>query len=1165
MHEKEKANNSFWERRKPFAPLKRLALGALAFSLSSCVSPNVAKANYQENGTSEEIRTSESVGAKRLAESLTNSLTSGLSLKLDQMTLKADENNVFEFSNGSLSFDLKELSLHGLNLSLQAEVNYNASGGRSIDARLVDDELYFALEAPGSDSATYNVAYKVSTASYQYGEEDGRDSVTGGITQYEFGKLDWVLEDILQILSSYGYDVKPDFDDTSTIDFEKISSSLDDLNEIDAESHYFVWNLPIGENVYSVGLQGDEDYYLSKIDFPAKGTGASNKLSNGMELSLSASFDYNGAQISAPENASSYLPLDNSIDLWERIATYAGKLSFDISTTHTENGNEEEGLLLTHHEDTVESTATTIGHQGFDEKLTFSLNGGANFQNQKINDLSISAVFKGDKQTKKLAGHYIQGEADKEAYVDVNSILKVKTSKTTADAFFSAFADLLGDESIKNEYLSALFSSIGSISDAFESVKNSLIGKDISEKHYEHFLEALISLESKENQIEATFDFSKAGGEGKLIFRLSSSDFALASLTFDGFSIGGFGVEGTLKISDYTGSVSFNKDEYQEMDHLPTLTDQVENLFQHHSMKASVQGYVLDRGTTAVSSDSRFASLSGKTITEQGFSLEGNFAFNLQEKAACANAVVLDRKADYLNEHALALQLDGEIGASTETGDMLFSYDSSNTLKNGNAEGYKDLDYGNISEPDADTLYGKFSVSSLNDILELATTLLSSDDPRFTKFTSAADTLATTLVAKISQGQFAPLLSEKILVSVTRTGDKIAAVISKDVLGSEEDVPLNIEFNENGLSSIDFKLITESKEIYFKIDAEVPQTALLETDLQVSDLQAKRDSMTDFSSLSTLLEYVLGSATLGEDENNVSTYHLSGTATLKILSIFDKDVSIFDKDVPFSLWVSLNGAEVKAIGTIEVPMIVAVNGGGGAIGGGTRYVEFYFHTSGDDSDGIIFFHRVNQKQTAGITRETISEDWAKVKASDFTANIMNWMLGYVMGMSSTIMDKISTSESTKGTSLHGEEMVSSYSHSESSGVHAWNAKMDLSSLSSSLTSALEIKIEGKEVNVGSDKQKTLTALSGSVGLVSVITVSFSASLANVSTGTYVSVWNKGSGSSEGQITLRSPNKKKISTTSLQAADAYASNYYDNGYVTSGNFASATTYVTYPIS
>ena len=1161
MNLKEKAKKSV-KGRKSFAPLTRFLLGALAFSLASCSASGISKPSKESEDTSVETLPKETTGAKRLAESLTNSLASGLSLKLNEMTLKADDKNTFVFNNGSLAFDLKELSLHGLNLALDAEVDYNGAGGRSIDARLVDDELYFALEAPGSDSAKYNVAYKVSTASYQYGEEDSRDSVTGGLKQYEFGKLDWVIEDILEILSSNGYEVKPNIESSSSsIDFNAISESLDNLSEIDAETHYFLWNLPIGDTTYSVGLQGDEDYCLSKIDFPAKGSNASNKLSNGMELTLSAEFDYDGASILTPENSSSYLALDNSIDLWERIATYADKLSFNVTTTHEENGQEASGLLLTHHEDDVASTATTLGRAGFDEKLTFSLDGGANFQNQKINDLSISAVFKGESQTKKLSGHYVQGDSDKEAYLDINGILKTKTNKTTADAFFSAFEDLLSDESIRNEYLSSLFSAIGSIGDAFESLKSSLLGKDISEKHYEHFLEALISLESQDNQIEATFDFSKAGGEGKLIFRLSSDDFALASLTFDGVTLGGFGVEGTLKISDYTGASSFSKDEYEEMDHLPTLTEQVKNLYQHHSAKATVQGYVLDRGTTAYSDGTHYTTLGGKTITEQGFSLEGDFAFNLQEKAAYGKAVFLDRKADYLNEHSIALQLDGEIGVSTETGDMLFSYDSSNDKKSKGAEGYNDLDYGKKTEPTNDTLYGKFSVASLNDILELATTLLGSDDPRFTKFTSAADTLATTLVAKIAQGQFAPLLSEKILTSATRTANKISAAISKDVMGSEEDVLLNIGFNENGLSSIDFKLITSSKEIYFKIDVEVPSTTLSKTDLQLSDLQSKRDSMTDFSSLSTLLDYVLGSATLGEDENNVSTYHLSGTANIKAATV--------SKSLDFSFFVSLNGAEVKMVGTLKVPLTL-VNG---ATLGGERYVEFYFHTSGDDEDGTILFHRTSYVKGIISKSNSTKEDWAKVKASDFLANIADWALGYIVGLGDTLMKQITQASSSDetGSSLHGEDIISSYSHSENSGAHTWNAKMDLKSLSSSLVSPLQIEIGGKEVNVDGSKQKTLASLSGSIGLLEflgvspIITISFSASLDNVSSGTYVSVWNRNSSSSDDELTFYSPDSDGRNATSkkVHAADAYAANYYDNGYVSS--LSSVTLYTTAPSS
>ncbi len=1139
-------------------PFTRFLMGALAFSLASCSASGGTRAKPQESETTEETALTQTGGAKRLAESLVNSLSSGLSLKLDEMTLKADEKNTFVFNEGTLSFDLKELSLHGLNLALHSEVDYNGSGGRSIDARLVDDELYFALEAPGSKESVYKVAYKVSTAPYLIEEEDSRDEVTGGEKQYEFGRLDWILEDILQILSNYGYEVKPRLDSSSSVDFSKISSSLDDLSEIDAETHYFVWNLPIGEDVYSIGLQGDEDYCLEKIDFPAKGSGASSKLPNGMELSLSAEFDYAGAAIAAPSNASSYLPLDNSIDLWERIAEYAGKLSFDVSTSHEENGSEEEGLVLTHHEDDVQSTATTIGRTGFDEKITFLLNGGANFQSSKINDLSINATFKGEKQTKKLSGHYRQGETDQEAYLDINSIMKVKTSKTTADAFFSAFADLLGDESIKNEYLSSLFSAVGSIGDAFESLKNSLLGKDVSEGHYEHFLEALTSLESKDNQVEATFDFAKAGGEGKLIFRLSSSDFALASLTFDSLSLGGFGVSGTLKISDYTGASSFDKDSYQEMDHLPTLTEQVESLYQHHSAKAKLKGYVAKRGTTA-SSDQSFLPLNGKALAQEGFSLEGNFAFNLQEKAACANAVFVDRKADYLNEHALSLQLDGEIGASEETGDLLFSYDSSNANKANQTEGYKDLDYGNITEPSSDSLYGKFSVSCLNDILELATTLLGSDDPRFTKFTSAKDTLATTLVAKIAQGQFAPLLSEQILVSASRTGDRISAVISKDVLGSEENVPLNICFNENGLSSIDIFLVTSTKEIYFKIDVEIPSSTLSKTDLQIADLQSKRGTMKDFSTLSTLLEYVLGSATLGEDENNVSTYHLSGTAKLSVLNTIN--ISL-----PFTFYVYLDGAEVRMIGTLEVPLKTAVNSG---LFSGTRHVEFYFHTSGTDTDGTIFFHRVNDLDLLNKT----TEDWAKVKTSDFTSNLIDWALSYIVGLNDTYMDQIKEADTSdeKGSSMHGEDIVSDYSSSISSASASWDLKLDLSSLSSSLTQPLSVKIEGKEVNAGSKKQKTLSSLSGSIGILKllgidpVITVTLNASLDNVSTGTYISVWNRNSSSSADTLTFYSPNKYGVNKTTVHSADAYASNYYDGGYLTSGNFASATLYVTPPQS
>ena len=309
-----RGNGKRGERSERLASFRRFLLGALSLSLLSCSPSAKIDAAGQEEKESETCLTN-SVGAKRLAESLTNSLASGMFLKADELTLQADEKNTFSFNEANLSFSLDSLSFHGINLGLEAEVDYNGSGGRSLDARIVDDELYFALEAPGAEGADYSVSYKVSLASYLFGEEE-RDSTTGGLIHYEYGRLDWILEDILQILSSYGYETKPSFESTDlSLNFSEISQSLDELKEIDAENHYFLWNLPIGDNTYSIGLKGDEEYSVSGIDFPAKGTSASNEIANGMKLNCSFSLVSSGARVQEPENSSSYLSLDNSIGL----------------------------------------------------------------------------------------------------------------------------------------------------------------------------------------------------------------------------------------------------------------------------------------------------------------------------------------------------------------------------------------------------------------------------------------------------------------------------------------------------------------------------------------------------------------------------------------------------------------------------------------------------------------------------------------------------------------------------------------------------------------------------------------------------------------------------------------------------------------------------------
>lgn len=1141
---------------RALASFQRFGFLSLALALSSCltsnVSPNKGATTSEENSASSNNKSAEPNvdGAKALAQSLSNSLASGFKLNLDQACLKVDDSNEFDFSGGSLSFGLTQLSLHGLSMELNAPVNYNGIGQRSIDATLVDDELYFSLSCPKESGDPYSVAYKVSTASYIYDVNgESNDPTTGGVYQYEFGRLDWIIDDILQILSGYGYSISPKTENsTAAFDWGKISSSLDELNEISAGSRYFLWNLPIGDRTYPIGLQADEDYSLSGIDFPAKGVeGASGELPNGMTLSFSSTFQTEGVTILPPSNASSYLTLDNSIDLWERLATYAGKLSFSLSSQHVENGVVKKGLLLTHKEDAVEETETSLGHQAIDESAVFNIEGSGDFKGGKLNALNAKASFLGENESKYLAANVSEGDGEKDICLDVNGIIKARTSKTTADAFYSAFSNLLGDDSISNKYLSNLLSAANSISAAIDSIKDSQVAKDISEGHYEHLLAIISKLDVQDNQITLTLDLSKAGSAGTLTLLLLGKDKNLAEITFSGFTLGYFGVEGTLSISDYVPS-SFDPSDYPAMDHLPALSDQVESLFQHHSAKATIQGYILDKNTQAVNTDTRFSSLGGKdSIVEQGFSFEGSLSFNLKEKIGSGSGVFLDRKKDYLNEHAVSMEIDGDEEAN---GNMVFGYNSKNSKHNSGAEGYKDLDYGNITEPDSSvgSMYGKFSVSSLNDLLSCLGTLLNSTDPRFTKFTSAKDTIATTLIAKVAQGQIAPLFTQKILLSCVKNGDVIDAAISKTLFGTETDVSLRLGFNQAGLSLIRLSFSTSEKEMFFNINVETPEKELTKNDILIEELESKRETATDYSDLPTLVDYLLGSATLGEDENHQSTYHISGSASLSFG---------FSLNVNVDAFIALRGAEILAMGSITVPMVVGVNTSN--LFGGTQYCEFYYHTSGTDQDGTIFFHRTKDINSLFSNDE---EDYAKVKASDFSANIGNWLLGYVIGMTDSTMSSITgdSSKDEKGSSLHGEELIRGYSFTQESGGAKWELKLDLSSLSSVLSSQISLSIQGKEVNANGSKEKTLSSISGSTKILSVLSVSFSFSLANVSTGDYKPVWIKNSSSEDDIIGIAYlTNKKKMASQKVHAADYYSSIFYNEGYLTSGVFASAKYY------
>lgn len=194
---------------------------------------------------------------------------SGLELSLDKAEVTFSGSgekaiNRLSLNGGRVALAISSLSLHGIDLSLDAPINYNGKS-RGLNVDLLDDNLYFSVtNLDDLDGTSYDLKYKVSTASYDLDlDQDGEpdiDEATGGVLQYEYGQLDWAIDDILTILTDG--DIKVPFpsissaiggsssssSSSSSLDTDAILSSMNDMEEGSLGGMpYFRWDLQIGE------------------------------------------------------------------------------------------------------------------------------------------------------------------------------------------------------------------------------------------------------------------------------------------------------------------------------------------------------------------------------------------------------------------------------------------------------------------------------------------------------------------------------------------------------------------------------------------------------------------------------------------------------------------------------------------------------------------------------------------------------------------------------------------------------------------------------------------------------------------------------------------------------------------------------------------------------
>ena len=1006
--------------------------------------------------------------------------------------------NLISLDGASLQIKLDELSLHGLNARLDAPIEYNGLK-RELSIVLSQDQLYFSLDASQDENANYEFAYKASLDSYDLGEID---ETTRGISYYEYGQLDYVLSEILIAMGIDSFSLSPSGMGSKILfDWDQILDSLEDLEEID--NHRFLWNLPVGEEVFPIGLVHEGDYVFSGVEFPLQ-THPNDwaSLRSGTQIRLkctvkSASFDN-----ILPREESDYISLADSLGLWKRLASFASKKSFGVDVS----------FVLSHGEDEVLGDESHFAHAAVNEECALNLSADCDFRDGLLGAAHVEAsMSQSGGESKSLLLHTEEGihEDGIDFFLNVNDILKVQTNSLIASALYESLIDALSDPTIQNdsirETFSSLLSTANAITKAIDAFRDTSLVRHLNEGVYQDLLSPIVNIETSDNQIVLTIDLSAASLEGTATVILSgiSASAPLAQVTLNHVGICSdndtrtrFYLNGSLSLVDYRKH-SIDVSSYKALDHLPEWTEEIRSIARRDQLQVQIEGYMLTLGTACnvVSQNASY----GYHRNEQGFTFNGSIAFDLAQKLGTGKMVFTDRKESYVNDHSLTIDFTGEKEESDSdlndmkgTGNhnaMFFEYHSRNVTA---ASGSSAFDSENRKDPDnKNGLRGRFSVHSLSGVLEVISDLTSSDDPRFARLVNLVGSLqAKTLLSNALDGEYFELLTSKILSQVDIEENRTTIVVAPGVIQPHQGATLTIGYDEDGLpSTIEISMVLEgdsNKEIYAKIT--LGSTSFDTFPFAFED--HNESSFQDYSSLKTLLEFGLGTITLGvTDTSRLTTYHLGGTAEIKVIGI--------TTTVSVDAWIYLDGAAVKVIAAINMENNIAVNG--------DTSTNIFYETDGSDTAGTLYINRQVKRN---------NPEHRKVDGADFMDHLMEWMLKYILNFKDIITNAITNSDGSKK-ALHGEDIVEKLQVSSASLQNpSWDFSINLGALAgTSMLNSLTGTIYGKTATYSSAgksyAKKTLYRLHGETSLLAgAISATLDFTVQNISSsGQYSDAWN----------------------------------------------------------
>ncbi len=1135
---------------------------ALSAGCSYFLLPKSTVVEHDKAGFVEIPEDHEMTNKERFISKLANSAANGLSIVADELVFEFDgknetitENNEvvatvehinrIDASGTTIDFALNSLSLQGINLALTAPITYTDAGERAqrrgIHASLFEHMLYLNLfdwSKEDADEVTYNrnwdFKYKVDLSDYDVLDKDGNpevDPITGGIRHYEYGKLDWLIEDILAILSDGGIDLslqgwldnlmgssseessseEPAASSSSGMDMNALLASMDNMVEYqpNADEHYFIWNLDLGSMQIPLGLRGDANLTFTGVDLPSRyvadeeGVVTPNEakaweIQEGLRLNVSATINEFGedgrswanAETLVPGDVENYLELQNSRYLFEAIASYVAKPQFGVDVT----------LDLGYSSEGKDGDRTHVAKEASSDSIRVALSADADLLDRKFHgaggQLSLQKLAKNQNEELEIVARhdvnvsYLYDQQTKEGngFLDINGdLFKARTTKTYLDEFYSkVLKDAFSSGSSTSEKaegentLNQVREILNKIGLSIDSIMDSAFLTDLDHGVYVSALDFISSIRSYDNQIVIELSLAPIGLEGKITLTLSGSiDLTtnelnkadLLDIEIEGVKFAAFTLNGSIKTRAYheLAGVDSYDESYVPLSHLQGIGEQVTDIIHEKAFGAKLSVELGNEEKTDLSVDGDIA-MSFNDVFKSG-------KVDLRLNQGLTDMIVPN--------HRVALDLAD--GFDT----VAFAYASS-----ANAD--------SLDQLPEDALKAKLSFGSFSEIASSLLDRVDAIDDRFSRLiTSLTSEGSASLLSRVTGGEVSALLEETDLLKSGKIHDEngdTVVVVNGAKLGLEGDLTVkvtykaNTEEKEGGIEALVIELPLSEKALNVRIDSIAAKEVapLEENDETFKDEFRNFESVESFKDISfaaEILDYAVGSLTLGTTASNegvsgISYYGLAGDLSVQI-GRHPIKVSLFDA------YASVEGAETKIYASLGgIPVIRGVNGPDSDIyfrpneAEGVRTSEFYYYANGVNPDGEVLLTR---DSSYGKVRNV--RDGVRLGGEQFMDGILGWLGRYSLGICDSLLDKDEAQNSEPKAKVKGragllgdealriETVVNGLSKNTVNGVDNYVISVNLGALLGlNVLGNADITLSGQTVLRGDTSFKTLTGL-----------------------------------------------------------------------------------------